>query len=65
MKDQEPKQRSRRDLLKTLALGAAAASAAGMTAGAAKAASAPSGARDEAGYRETEHVRRYYETARG
>lgn len=64
MKDQEPKQPSRRSLLKTLALGAAAAGTAGMTAGAAKAAPAQSGARQEAGYRETDHVRRYYQTAR-
>ena len=63
MTDTETKRRSRRDLLKTMALGAAAASTAGLATTAAEA-DTPEGAPDEAGYRETDQVRRYYELAR-
>ena len=63
MKDDGSKRRSRRDLLKTIALGAAAASTAGVTATAAQA-DAPEGAADQDGYRETDYVRRYYALAR-
>lgn len=62
MKDQkdEPRVSARRDFLKLSALGAAAA-------GAAMAARPETAEADEpagAGYRETAHVRTYYETAR-
>lgn len=63
MTDDDTKRRSRRDLLKTMALGAAAASTAGLATTAANA-DVPEGTADEAGYRETDHVRRYYELAR-
>lgn len=58
---EDSKASARRDFLKLSALGAAAAGAA-MAARPkqAEAAEAPSGR----GYRETEHVRTYYETAR-
>lgn len=58
---QSPK---RREFLKTAAFGAGAAAAAtGLTATAASA-DTPEDGQKAAGYRETEHVRRYYELAR-
>ena len=56
----------RREFLKTagLAAGAAGTAAAALTAGPSKAAESGGKARTSAGYRETEHVRKYYELAR-
>jgi hypothetical protein len=63
MKDRKLDRPARRELLKSVVLGAAAVTTAGLASGTAKAA-APEAASDEADYRETDHVRRYYELAR-
>lgn len=63
MKDRKLDKPARRELLKSVALGAAAATAVGLTTGAARA-GVPEAEKDEAGYRETDHIRRYYELAR-
>lgn len=63
MKDRKLDKPARRELLKSIALGAAAATTAGLASGAAKA-GAPEAETDGASYRETDHVRRYYELAR-
>ena len=63
MKDRKLDKPARRELLKSVALGAAAVATVGLTSGAATAAS-PEAESDEAGYRETDHTRRYYELAR-
>jgi nitrous oxide reductase len=58
----------RRDFLRLAGLGGVAAGAAALAGGAPEAAAAEAGAagprRGGTGYRETEHVRRYYELAR-
>jgi hypothetical protein len=62
MKDKELEKPARRNLLKGLFLGAAAATTAGLSSGTPQAAS--SEAEDASGgYRETDHVRRYYALA--
>ncbi len=53
---------ARRDLLKLAGLGGVAGAAALATKG--RTAEASSSARDGSGYRETKHVRRYYELAK-
>jgi hypothetical protein len=63
MKDRKLDKPARRELLKGAALGAAAVTTAGLASGAA-AADVPEAESDGAGYRETAHVRRYYELAR-
>ncbi len=63
MKDRKLDKPARRELLKSVALGAAAVTTAGLASGAA-AAGVPEAETDEAGYRETDHIRRYYELAR-
>jgi len=62
MSDKELEKPARRDLLKSLFLGAAAAGAAGMSSGAVRAAT-PEPEEASSGYRESEHVLRYYELA--
>lgn len=60
---QQAKQVARRDLLKLASLGGVAAGAAAMTASRdAEAATDPS--KNSSGYRETAHVRKYYELAK-
>jgi len=63
MKDRKLDKPARRALLKNVVLGAAAVTTAGLASGSATAA-APETGTDGADYRETDHVRRYYETAR-
>jgi len=63
MNDTKLDKPARRDLLKSVALGAAAVTTVGLTSGAASA-GAPESGTEEGGYRETDHVRRYYELAR-
>ncbi|MBW3140854.1 formate dehydrogenase [Ferrimonas balearica] len=64
MKTEKPL--ARRQFLKTLATGTAAAGAAMAAAPAVMAADAPTtGDSKTTGYRESEHVRRYYAAARG
>ncbi len=63
MKDRKLDKPARRELLKSAALGAAAVTTAGLASGAA-AAGVPKAETDGAGYRETDHIRRYYELAR-
>ncbi len=64
MKDSDLEKPARRNLLRGLFLGAAAAGAAGLASGTAQAAS-PKAEDDASGsYRETDHVRRYYESAK-
>jgi hypothetical protein len=62
MKETDLEKPARRNLLKGLLFGAAAASAAGTATGAAQAAS-PETDDASGGYRESDHVRRYYELA--
>jgi hypothetical protein len=62
MKDSDLEKPARRNLLRGLFLGAAAASTAGLTSGAAQAAS-PETDDASGGYRESEHVQRYYALA--
>jgi len=62
MQDSDLQKPARRNLLRGLFLGAAAATTAGLSSRAVKAASDDTG--DTSGeFRETEHVRRYYESA--
>ncbi|MBY5922610.1 formate dehydrogenase [Ferrimonas balearica] len=64
MKTEKPL--ARRQFLKTLATGTAAAGAAMAAAPAVMAAEAPAATESQSkGYRESEHVRRYYAVARG
>lgn len=64
MNQKKLKSPNRREFLKTAAFGAGAAAAAtGLTATAVSAETIVDG-QESAGYRETEHVRRYYELAR-
>ncbi len=63
MKDRKLDKPARRELLKSVALGAAAVTTVGLVSGAA-AAGVPEAETEGAGYRETEHIRRYYELAR-
>ncbi|GAA4885410.1 twin-arginine translocation signal domain-containing protein [Ferrimonas pelagia] len=56
---------ARRQFLKTVATGSAAAAAAAVVSPAALAADAPTAPSKGVGYRETEHVRNYYAVARG
>jgi hypothetical protein len=62
----EAKSLARREFLKTAGLttGAVGAAAVALTSPTAKAADTNPAKRGKAGYRETEHVRRYYELAR-
>lgn len=53
----------RRGFLKALPLGALAAAVGGATAAEPAASAAPAAAPQASGYRETEHIRRYYRTA--
>jgi hypothetical protein len=62
MKETDLEKPARRDLLRGLLLGAAAATAASTASGTAQAAS-PETEDASGGYRESDHVRRYYETA--
>lgn len=62
MKDNDLEKPARRNLLRGLFLGAAAAGAAGLTSGTAQAAS-PETDDASGGYRETDQVRRYYDSA--
>ena len=55
---------TRREFFKFAGLGAGAAAVAGAASGAARAAQEVKPGRRDAGYRETEHVKKYYETAR-
>ena len=59
MDERELDKPTRRNLLKGLFVGAAAATTAGLTSGVAQAAQ-PETEEETAGYRETDHVRRYY-----
>ncbi len=63
MEDRKLDKPARRALLKNVVLGAAAVTTAGLASGAATA-GAPDAGADGADYRETDHVRRYYEAAR-
>jgi hypothetical protein len=62
MKDSDLEKPARRNLLRGLFLGAAAAGAAGLTSGTAQAAS-PETEDAAGGYTESDHVRRYYDLA--
>ncbi len=62
MRDKDLEKPARRNLLKGLFFGAAAATTAGLSSGAAQAAS-PEAEDATGGYRESDHVRRYYELA--
>jgi len=62
MTDRDLEKPARRDLLKGLFLGAAAATTAGLASGTAQAA-APEADDAAGGYRESDHVRRYYALA--
>lgn len=55
---------NRRDFLKVATTGAVAAGAAAVAGGSAQAATAADQGPKGPGYRETEHVKKYYETAR-
>lgn len=63
MKSKDKDAPARRDFLKMAGVGAGAMVAGSLSAGAAKAA-APKEEQAETGYRETDHVRRYYELAK-
>lgn len=63
MKSKDKEAPARREFLKLAGLGTGAAVAAGLSSGVARAA-APEVEKTEAGYRETDHVRRYYELAK-
>lgn len=66
MKDKKLKASRRRDFLKLAGLGAGAAGAAavGLAGPKSEAAAGPADARAAAGYRESEHVKKYYALAR-
>ncbi|MHA1535928.1 MAG: formate dehydrogenase [Alphaproteobacteria bacterium] len=63
MEDRKLDKPARRELLKSAALGAAAVTTVGLASGAALA-GVPEDESKGAGYQETDHVRRYYESAR-
>ena len=62
MQDDDLQKPARRSLLSGLFLGAAAATTAGLSSRAVEAAPVEAGEASD-GFRETEHVRRYYESA--
>jgi hypothetical protein len=66
MKKKEAAEMSRRDFFRGAGLGAGAlgAAAVGISASRVQAAAPAEGATKGAGYRETDHVKKYYETAR-
>ena len=63
MSEKEVKSVGRRDFFRKAGVGALGAAAVGLTAAEAGAAS-PASSSEGSGYRETEHVKKYYELAR-
>lgn len=63
MSEKEAKSVGRRDFFRKAGVGALGAAAVGLTAAEAGAAS-PAPSSDGSGYRETEHVKKYYELAK-
>ena len=64
MSKKEPTSLGRRDFFKTAGAGVAGAAAVGLTATKAGAAESKDQSAKRAGYRETEHVKKYYELSR-
>ena len=64
MSKKEPTSIGRRDFFKTAGAGAAGAAAVGLTATQAGAVESKDKSAKSAGYRETEHVKKYYELSR-
>lgn len=63
-KDKEQGRAKRRDFLKLLGLGGVATATVAVAGDAPEAKASEAGPADARGYRETEHVKKFYETAR-